>query len=70
MDLIGPLLETPRGSKYIVTLTDYFCSDGKVVKKKANVAQLKIYTKRAAEDDMQTSAPSAKKSKVLKCIIL
>ena len=29
-------------------------SDGKVVKKKANVARLKIYTKRAAEDDMQT----------------
>ena len=38
--------------------------DGKVVKKKANVARLKIYTKRAGEDDMQTSGPSAKKSKV------
>ena len=24
MDLIGPLPETPRGNKYIVTLTDYF----------------------------------------------
>ena len=24
MDLIGPLQETPRGNKYIVTLTDYF----------------------------------------------
>ena len=24
MDLIGPLNETPRGNKYIVTLTDYF----------------------------------------------
>ena len=24
MDLIGPLKETPRGNKYIVTLTDYF----------------------------------------------
>ena len=23
MDLIGPLPETPRGNKYIVTLTDY-----------------------------------------------
>ena len=36
--------------------------DGKVVKKKANVARLKIYTKRAGEDE--TSGPSAKKSKV------
>ena len=24
MDLIGPLPETPRKSKYVVTLTDYF----------------------------------------------
>ena len=24
MDLIGPLTETPRGNKYIVTITDYF----------------------------------------------
>ena len=24
MDLIGPLKETPRGSKYILTVTDYF----------------------------------------------
>ncbi len=24
MDLIGPMPVTPRGSKYIVTLTDYF----------------------------------------------
>lgn len=24
MDLVGPLPETPRGNKYIVTLTDYF----------------------------------------------
>ena len=24
MDLIGPMPETPRGNKYIVTLTDYF----------------------------------------------
>ena len=24
MDLIGPLSLTPRGNKYIVTLTDYF----------------------------------------------
>ena len=24
MDMIGPLPETPRGNKYIVTLTDYF----------------------------------------------
>ena len=24
MDLIGPLTETPRGNKYIVTKTDYF----------------------------------------------
>ena len=24
MDLIGPLPETTRGNKYIVTLTDYF----------------------------------------------
>ena len=24
MDLIGPLPETSRGSKYIITLTDYF----------------------------------------------
>ena len=24
MDLVGPLNETPRGNKYIVTLTDYF----------------------------------------------
>ena len=24
MDLIGPLKETPRGNKYIVTLTCYF----------------------------------------------
>ena len=23
-DLIGPLKETPRGSKYIITVTDYF----------------------------------------------
>ena len=25
IDLIGPLTETPRGNKYIVTLVDYFC---------------------------------------------
>ena len=24
MDLIGPLTETARGNKYIVTITDYF----------------------------------------------
>ena len=24
MDLVGPLPETPRGNKYILTLTDYF----------------------------------------------
>ena len=24
MDLIGPLTQTPRGHKYIITLTDYF----------------------------------------------
>ena len=24
MDLIGPLTETARGNKYIITLTDYF----------------------------------------------
>jgi len=24
MDLIGPMPETPRGNKFIVTLTDYF----------------------------------------------
>ena len=36
--------------------------DGKVVKKKANVARLKIYTKRAGEDE--SSGPSDKKSKV------
>lgn len=24
MDWIGPMPETPRGNKYIVTLTDYF----------------------------------------------
>lgn len=24
MDLIGPLTETPRGNKYIITVTDYF----------------------------------------------
>ena len=36
--------------------------DGKVVKKKANVARLKMYTKRAGEDE--SSGPSAKKSKV------
>ena len=24
MDLIGPLHTTPRGNKYVVTLTDYF----------------------------------------------
>ena len=24
MNLIGPLTETPRGNKYIITLTDYF----------------------------------------------
>ena len=24
MDLIGPMPETPKGNKYIVTLTDYF----------------------------------------------
>ena len=24
MNLIGPLTETPRGNKYIVTITDYF----------------------------------------------
>ena len=24
MDMIGPLPETPRGNKYVVTLTDYF----------------------------------------------
>ena len=24
MDLIGPLTETPRGNKYIITITDYF----------------------------------------------
>ena len=34
--------------------------DGKVVKKKANIAQLKIYVKRASEDDMQTSSPTVK----------
>ena len=38
--------------------------DGKVVKKKANVARLKIYVKRASEDDMQASGPATKKSKV------
>ena len=36
--------------------------DGKAVMKKANVARLKIYTKRAGEDE--TSGPSAKKGKV------
>ena len=24
MDLIGPLTTTPRGNKYIITITDYF----------------------------------------------
>ena len=24
MDLIGPMPETPRGNKFVVTLTDYF----------------------------------------------
>ena len=24
MDLIGPLTETPRGNRYIITLMDYF----------------------------------------------
>ena len=24
MDLIGPIPETPRGNRYIITLTDYF----------------------------------------------
>ena len=24
MDLIGPMPETPRGNRYIITLTDYF----------------------------------------------
>lgn len=24
MDLIGPMPETPRGNKYIITITDYF----------------------------------------------
>ena len=24
MDLVGPLTETPRGIKYIITLTDYY----------------------------------------------
>ena len=38
--------------------------DGKVVKKKANVARLKLYMKRAGEDDTQTMGPSTKKSKV------
>ena len=43
--------------------------DGKVVKKKANVARLKIYKKRAGDDDMQSSGPSAKKSKVHNIIV-
>ena len=38
--------------------------DGKVVKKKANIARLKIYVKRASEGDILTSGPAAKKSKV------
>ena len=24
MDLVGPLLETPRGHKYVMTVTDYY----------------------------------------------
>ena len=43
--------------------------DGKVVKKKENVARLKIYKKRASDDDMQSSGPSAKKSKVHNIIV-
>ena len=38
--------------------------DGKVIKKKANVARLKIYKKRVGVNDMQTDGSSAKKSKV------
>ena len=38
--------------------------DGKVIKKKANVARLKVFMKRAGEDDTQTMGPSTKKSKV------
>ena len=44
--------------------------DGKVIRKKANISQLKVYTKRAAEDDMHGTGPSTKKSKVHKIGIM
>ena len=34
------------------------------MKKEANIARLKVYVKRASEDDMQTSSPAVKKSEV------
>ena len=38
--------------------------DGKVIRKKANISRLKVYTKRAAEDDVHSTNPSTKKNKV------
>lgn len=43
--------------------------DGKVVKKKANIARLKIYRKRAADDGTEATDPLPKKSKVLMIVI-
>ena len=34
--------------------------DGKVIKKKANISRLKVYTKRAAENDLHSTGPSTK----------
>ena len=36
MDLIGPLPETPRGNKYIATLTGYFSKWAEAVPCKIN----------------------------------
>ena len=44
--------------------------DGKVVKKKANIARLKVYKKRGGDNDTQAMGPSTKKSKVHRIVIM
>ena len=52
MDLIGPMPETPRGNKYVVTLTDYFTKWAEAAplpdKTALGIAKF-IYSVRAAE---------------------
>lgn len=44
IDLIGPMPKTPRGNKYIVTLTDYFskCAEATPLKDKSAVGVAKF----------------------------